>query len=106
MTNARFLLAGYPLSPLADSDTARSPPKILSVNKLTWGVFAAVAFAALATLASPSWAQSAPTVSGTVARKVHGVAGTFDLPLATDQANPSVEPRSGPAHTIVFTFNK
>ena len=45
-------------------------------------------------------------MTGAASRKVHGAAGTFDVPLATDPANPSVEPRTGPAHTIVFTFNK
>src|SRR4029434_9546105 len=98
MTNARFLLAGYPLSPLADSDTARSAPKMLSVNKLTWGVFAAVAFAAVATLASPSWAQSAPTVSGAAARKVHGSAGAFDPAFAHAAANTSLDAPRAPRH--------
>jgi hypothetical protein len=43
---------------------------------------------------------------GAVSRKVHGAAGTFDLPLATTPLNPSTEPRTGPAQTIVFTFDK
>jgi uncharacterized repeat protein (TIGR01451 family) len=67
-------------------------------------------------------AQSTPaaslTVGGGVAppvlqsgksRKVHGVAGTFDLPLMLAPPvnhNPSTEPRSGPAQSIVFTFDK
>jgi uncharacterized protein (DUF1800 family) len=74
------------------------------VNKLTKGIFAAVVLAA--TLALPAWGQTAPTLTGAVSRKVHGAAGTFDLALAATPASPTVEPRSGPAHTIVFTFNK
>ena len=39
-----------------------------------------------------------------VSRKVHGGAGTFDLPLGVVVTNPTTEPRAGPTHTIVFTF--
>lgn len=51
--------------------------------------------------------NSAPfTVSGvgTVSRKTHGAAGPFDLPLGVVVTNPTTEPRAGPVHTIVFTF--
>jgi hypothetical protein len=51
--------------------------------------------------------NSAPfTVSGlgTVSRKTHGAAGAFDLPLGVVVTNPTTEPRAGPLHTIVFTF--
>ncbi len=41
-----------------------------------------------------------------VSRKVHGAAGTFDVPLASTPTDPSTEPRSGPAQTLVFTFDK
>jgi hypothetical protein len=41
---------------------------------------------------------------GVVSRKVHGGAGTFDLPLGVVVTNPTTEPRAGPAHAIVFTF--
>lgn len=41
---------------------------------------------------------------GVASRKVHGGAGTFDLPLGVVVTNPTTEPRAGPAHTIVFTF--
>jgi len=75
------------------------------VDKLIRGIFAAVVWLTACTLAFPAWSQTAPTVTGTVSRKVQG-AGTFDLPLATDPNNPTVEPRTGPTHTIVFTFNK
>ena len=48
----------------------------------------------------------APRLAGATSRKVHGAAGTFDLPLASTTASPTTEPRTGPAHTIVFTFDK
>ena len=53
----------------------------------------------------------APVLQGAVSRKVHGTAGTFDLPLAlvTPPAvnhNPTTEPRQGPAQTIVLIFDK
>jgi hypothetical protein len=41
-----------------------------------------------------------------VSRKFHGTAGTFDLPLSLSPATPTIEPRIGPAHSIVFTFDK
>jgi len=47
-----------------------------------------------------------PAFVSAVSRKVHGVAGTFDLPLSAVATNPTTEPRSGPAQTIVFTFDK
>jgi hypothetical protein len=56
-------------------------------------------------------AAAAPVLTAAGSRKVHGGAGTFDLPLSflTPPAinhNPATEPRIGPAHTIVFTFDK
>jgi hypothetical protein len=51
--------------------------------------------------------NSAPfAVGGTAyaSRKAHGVAGTFDLPIGDVLTNPTTEPRAGPAHAIVFTF--
>ena len=47
-----------------------------------------------------------PVVVSAVSRKVHGAAGTFDLPLNSVTTSPTTEPRLGPAHNIVFTFNK
>jgi hypothetical protein len=46
------------------------------------------------------------TMTGVSSRKVHGSAGTFDLPLSTVATNPTTEPRIGPAQTIVFTFDR
>jgi Calx-beta domain/Putative Ig domain len=39
-----------------------------------------------------------------VSRKVHGAAGTFDIPLSLVSTNPTTEPRQGPTHTIVIPF--
>jgi Cadherin-like beta sandwich domain/Domain of unknown function (DUF5122) beta-propeller len=49
---------------------------------------------------------SAPTLQNVVSRRVHGSAGTFDLPLSLVSTNPTTEPRRGPTQTIVFTFDK
>jgi hypothetical protein len=49
---------------------------------------------------------SPPAFVGAASRKVHGAAGTFDLPLGLVATNPTTEPRQGPTQTIVFTFNK
>jgi hypothetical protein len=50
-----------------------------------------------------------PAVLGAYSRKVHGSAGTFNLPLNLMSTSPTTEPRSGGAggnHTIVFVFDK
>jgi hypothetical protein len=47
-----------------------------------------------------------PALQGAVSRKQHGVAGAFDLPLSLVAADPTTEPRQGPAATIVLTFDK
>ncbi len=54
----------------------------------------------------PPQGGEAPRLAGAASRRVHGTAGTFDLPLASTTASPTTEPRTGPAHTIVFTFDK
>jgi hypothetical protein len=57
------------------------------------------------------WQTTATTLllQSVASRKVHGLAGTFDLGLGLVPTNPTTEPRSGGAggsHTIVFTFNQ
>jgi hypothetical protein len=52
-----------------------------------------------------------PSLVGAASRRVHGSAGTFDLPLSlvvppAVNHSPTTEPRQGPAQTIVFTFDK
>ena len=47
-----------------------------------------------------------PLLIATASRKQHAAAGSFDLPLSLAASNPTVEPRSGPAQTLVFTFDK
>jgi Tol biopolymer transport system component len=44
-----------------------------------------------------------PGLAGSASRKVHGAAGTFDLPLSS--VTTTTEPRAGQAHTVVFTFD-
>jgi DNA-binding beta-propeller fold protein YncE len=48
----------------------------------------------------------APVLQSAASRKVHGGAGTFDLPLSLIATAPNTEPRQGPAQMIVFTFDK
>jgi hypothetical protein len=57
------------------------------------------------------WQTTATTLllQAVASRKVHGLAGTFDLGLGLMPTNPTTEPRSGGAggsHTIVFTFSQ
>ncbi len=47
-----------------------------------------------------------PILQSAVSRRVHGTAGTFDLPLSLVSTAPTVEPRKGPGQTLVFTFDK
>ena len=54
---------------------------------------------------------ASPVLQSAASRKVHGGAGTFDLPLSlvvppAVNHSPTTEPRQGPAQTIVFTFDK
>ncbi len=50
------------------------------------------------------------TLTSVTSRKIHGTAGTFDLPISTTHlisGNIDVEPRTiGTGHTIVFQFNQ
>lgn len=49
---------------------------------------------------------AAPVPSSAVSRKTHGAAGDFDVPLPLVPVGGAVgiEPRNGPAHTMVVTF--
>jgi uncharacterized repeat protein (TIGR01451 family) len=49
---------------------------------------------------------AAPVLQNVVLRRVHGAAGTFDLPLSSVLTNPTTEPRIGPVHQMVFTYDK
>ncbi|MEO8302742.1 MAG: choice-of-anchor Q domain-containing protein [Betaproteobacteria bacterium] len=54
-------------------------------------------------------AVPAPVFVNARSRKVHGGLPngvTYDLPLVATPLNPTTEPRMGPTHTIVFTFDK
>ncbi|HQR11989.1 MAG TPA: hypothetical protein PLW68_11740 [Casimicrobiaceae bacterium] len=47
-----------------------------------------------------------PVLQAVASRKVHGGAGTFDLPLSALLTNPTTEPRTGASQTIVMSFDK
>ena len=47
-----------------------------------------------------------PSVTVMMAEKNHGAAGIFDHVLRTVPTNPVTEPRFGPNHSVVFTFDK
>ena len=51
-------------------------------------------------------ASAPPIFMAAMSRKLHGGSGTFDLLLGGVSTNPTIEPRQGPAHTIVATFDK
>jgi uncharacterized protein (TIGR03118 family) len=56
-------------------------------------------------------AATPPSLVSAALRRTHGSAGAFDLPLSLVAApginhNPATESRQGPAHTVVFTFDK
>ena len=91
------LLAGSP------AINAGSNPKALTTDQRGAG-FPRVSGAAADMGAYEAVAM--PVFASAVSRKVHGGAGTFDLPLSAVTTNPTTEPRIGPAQTIVFTFDK
>lgn len=56
--------------------------------------------------AVPDGAPLPPEIISAASRKAHGNAGAFELPLSGLPGNPTTEPRTGPAQTIVVTFDK
>ena len=64
------------------------------------------AVAALCACPEAAAQATAPALQGAVSRMVHGSAGTFDLSLSLDTANPTTEPRRSPSQSIVLTFDK
>ena len=61
---------------------------------------------AVALVISTGTTASPPAFVSAVSRKVHGAAGAFNLALSAVPTNPTTEPRQGPLHTIIFTFDK
>jgi hypothetical protein len=51
-------------------------------------------------------APLAPTMVVGMSHKIHGGSGPFDLVTNTVITNPTTEPRTGPSHNMVFTFDK
>jgi hypothetical protein len=51
-------------------------------------------------------APLAPTMVVAMSHKIHGGSGAFDLVANTVITNPTTEPRTGPNHNMVFTFDK
>ncbi len=49
---------------------------------------------------------TAPALQSVVLRRVHGAAGTIYLTLSPVLTNPTTEPRIGPAHQLVFTYDR
>ena len=47
-----------------------------------------------------------PTMAVGMSHKVHGGSGPFDVVTNTVTSNPTTEPRIGPNHNMVFTFDK
>ncbi len=78
----------------------------MRVNRLCARFLTPALLALILAPAVPAGAQVAPIHVGTLSRKAHGTAGTFDLTLAPTPATPTTEPRQGPAQTIVFAFDK
>ncbi len=79
---------------------AAAVTQTLTCSEVRAGVPTAVTF----TLYCP--AAGEPVFLGAASRKVHGGAGTFNLPISPVTTSPTVEPRQGPAQTFVFTFDK
>jgi hypothetical protein len=77
----------------------------MRMNRLFERLLAALLLALALAYEVPASAQVTPVLLGTLSRKVHGAAGTFDLPLGSVASNPTTEPRLGPIHTIVFRFD-
>ena len=62
-------------------------------------------------LLDPAPANQPPALQNVVLRRVHGGAGTFDLPLSlvappAVNHSPTTEPRAGPTHQLVYTYDK
>jgi hypothetical protein len=62
--------------------------------------------ASLAQVVATAGPPNSPVLQGASMRRTHGVAGTFDLALSLATTSPTTEPRMGPAHTLVLTFDK
>ena len=81
---------------------------ILLRAHLAYALRGLLTFALLSLPATSAWAGrgDAPQLVAAQARKVHGTAGTLDLPLVLTLSAPTIEARAGPSHTLLLTFDK
>jgi hypothetical protein len=93
---------GEPASLVAAIARAVQQAVLATIAVLTMGIGV---LAPMASVLAAGVGETSVLTSAT-SRKVHGAAGTFDLPLALTPANPTTEPRLGPSQTIVFVFDK
>ena len=78
----------------------------LSINKGGPGYTLTASSAGLASATSnPFNIIPVPVLVSASSRKTHGAAGSFDLALSLVPTAPSIEPRIGPNHTLVLTFD-
>ena len=75
-------------------DAVRSRCAVVAVPDTTQAL-GALAAGYRSTFSGPLVAP--PSLQARISRKVHGLAGTFDLPLSAVAGNPSTEPRAGGA---------
>ena len=81
---------------------------ILLRAHLAYALRGLLTVALLSLPATCAWAGrgDAPQLVAAQARKVHGTAGTLDLPLVLTLSAPTIEARAGPSHTLLLTFDK
>ena len=81
---------------------------ILLRAHLAYALRGLLTLALLSLPATSAWAGrgDAPQLVAAQARKVHGTAGTLDLPLVLTLSAPTIEARAGPSHTLLLTFDK
>jgi hypothetical protein len=97
--------AALAMTPIADAITQGAKTVTVTIVATNGGCVH-VGYPSSATITIVDAVAPTPLVTHVVSRKAHGVVGTFDLPLGSIATNPTTEPRAGPAHDIVFVFDK
>jgi hypothetical protein len=96
----------YPPITLLVDVAANAPPTVTNSVTISGG---GDSNAANNTATDLTLVAGTPALTGVASRRIHGAAGTFDLALTMAPPvnhNPTTEPRSGPAQSIVFTFDR